>query len=148
MNNIDQEMKHNIRLWNENTVTPCPNEGKHMICNICDIQKIEILSDLSKIADIIDIICQYNGYNATQSTYNNKREEDGGCTLMYILTDGYHLSIHTFPEKRSIAFDLYTSSNQYSNCDYNFILIYEFLVEVFEAGVFTSTYNIMIREFE
>jgi S-adenosylmethionine/arginine decarboxylase-like enzyme len=139
MNNIDLIMKQNIRSWNE----PTPNigMGKHLICNICDIQKIDILSDLSKIADILDIICKYNGLNATQSLYN-KREEDDGCTMIYLL-NGYHISVHTFPNKKSLAFDLYTSCNKYD--DY-FILIYEFLVEAFESGIFTSSYQIMNRE--
>lgn len=143
MNNIDLIMKQNIRSWN-----PSPNDecaGKHMVCNVCDIQKKETLSDLSKIADIIDIICQYNGYDATQSMYKEPSLGDNGCSLIYILTMGYHISIHTFPEKNSLAFDLYISNSQYSN-DNDLILIYEFLVEVFQAGVFTSTYNIMERD--
>jgi S-adenosylmethionine/arginine decarboxylase-like enzyme len=143
MNNIDLIMKQNIRSWN-----PSPNDecaGKHMVCNICDIQKKETLCDLSKIADIIDIICQYNGYDATQSMYKEPSFDDNGCSLIYILTMGYHISIHTFPEKNSLAFDLYISNSQYSN-DNDLILIYEFLVEAFQAGVFTSTYNIMERD--
>ena len=165
MNNIDLIMKQNIRSWNPLSNDGCA--GKHMVCNICDIQKKETLSDLSKIADIIDIICQYNGYNATQSMYNQRYDpkgcfaenvdslnprfhkepslDDNGCSLIYILTAGYHISIHTFPEKNSLAFDLYISNCQYSN-DNDLILIYEFLVEVFQAGVFTSTYNIMERD--
>ena len=152
MNNIDLIMKQNIRSLNTLSNDVCA--GKHMVCNICDIQKKETLSDLSKIADIIDIICQYNGYNATQSMYNQRYEnvdslnpslDDNGCSLIYILTAGYHISIHTFPEKNSLAFDLYISNCQYSQCN-DLILIYEFLVEVFQAGVFTSTYNIMERD--
>ena len=136
-------MKQNIRSWNPLSNDGCA--GKHMVCNICDIQKKETLSDLSKIADIIDIICQYNGYNATQSMYKEPSLDDNGCSLIYILTAGYHISIHTFPEKNSLAFDLYISNSQYSN-DNDLILIYEFLVEAFQAGVFTSTYNIMERD--
>lgn len=139
-NNIDLIMKQNIREWNPSHYFP--NTGKHLICNICDIQKKEILNNLSKIADIIDIICQYNGYDATQSMY--KEPDINGCSLMYILTNGYHISIHTFSDDNAIAFDLYTSSEQYSS-DANFILIYEFLVEAFEAGNFTSSYQIIER---
>lgn len=153
-NNIDLIMKQNIRDLNPSHYNETPNTGKHLICNICDIQKKEILNDISKITDIIDIICHYNGYDAKQSMYNRMYEnvdsilgmdENGlGCTLMYILTTGYHISIHTFPDDNAIAFDLYVSSGQY-NSDADFILIYEFLVEVFEGGVFTSTYQIMER---
>lgn len=144
MNNIDLIMKQNIRSWNSLPNDVCA--GKHMVCNICDIQKKETLSDLSKIADIIDVICQYNGYNATQSMYKEPSLDDNGCSLIYILTAGYHISIHTFPEKNSLAFDLYISNYQYSQYSNDLILIYEFLVEVFQAGVFTSTYNIMERD--
>jgi len=141
-NNIDLIMKQNICDWNPGHYFP--NTGKHLICNICDIQKKEILNNLSKIADIIDIICHYNGYDATQSMYKEP-SLDGSlnvCSLMYILTNGYHISIHTFSDDNVIAFDLYT--NQYSN-DSDFILIYEFLVEAFEAGNFTSSYQIIER---
>lgn len=128
----------------EINIEPTPNSGmgKHLICNINYIQKIEILSDLNKIADILDIICKYNELNATQSLYNN-REENDGCTMIYLL-NGYHISVHTFPNKKSLAFDLYTSYNHRNDAD--FILIYEFLVEAFEAGFYTSNYKIMNRE--
>jgi S-adenosylmethionine/arginine decarboxylase-like enzyme len=137
-NNIDLIMKQNISSWNEPTTDVI---GKKIVCNICDIQKIELLSELSKISDIMDIICKYNGYDATQSLYNKRDEEDNGCTMIYLLTTG-HISIHTFPEKKLIAFDLYNNSNHYNSQD-DYILIYEFLVEVFEAGIFTSSYQIM-----
>lgn len=139
-NNIDLIMKQNIREWNPSHYFP--NTGKHLICNICDIQKKEILNNLSKIADIIDIICQYNWYDATQSMY--KEPDINGCSLIYILTNGYHISIHTSLDDNALSFDLYTSSDQYNN-DADFILIYEFLVEAFEAGNFTSSYQIIER---
>ena len=130
----------------EINIEPTPNSGmgKHLICNINYIQKIEILSDLNKIADILDIICKYNELNATQSLYNNNREENDGCTMIYLLTTG-HISIHTFPETQSLTFDLYLYTNYCNQYDSGFILIHEFLVEAFQGGNFSSNYKIIER---
>lgn len=138
MNNIDLLMKQMIIDLN-NTSDLESNMGKHMICNIFDIQKKEILIDLNKIADIMDIICKYNMYDAKQSMYNQRNENDNGCSMIYLLEDIGQISIHTFPEKNSITFDLLT---KYSG-ESSLILIYEFLIEALEAGNYTSNYTII-----
>lgn len=138
MNNIDLFMKEMIiDLNNQNDSDSYM--GKRMLCNILDIQKKDVLIDLNKIADIMDIICKYNMYNSKQSLYNQRNEEDNGCSMIYLLEDIGQISIHTFPEKKSITFDIFTN---YSN-ESSLILIYEFLIEALEAGNYTSNYTIV-----
>ena len=138
MNNIDLSMKQMIRDLN-NSGDMENNMGKHIICNIFDIKKKDILIDLNKISDIMDIICKYNMYDAKQSMYNQRNEEDNGCSMIYLLNDIGQISIHTFPEKNSMTLDILTN---YAD-DASLILIYEFLIESLEAGFYTSNYTIV-----
>jgi S-adenosylmethionine decarboxylase len=104
--------------------------GTHMICDIKKIENLELLNDISQLKELLDTICEKNNYTILQKTEHVF--EPQGCTILYMLSES-HISIHTFPEKEYIAFDLYTCRS-YENeglCPY--LEIYDFLIEKLNA---------------
>jgi S-adenosylmethionine decarboxylase len=66
-----------------------------------------------------------------------------GCTILFLLSES-HMSIHTFPEKNHISFDLYTCRQYKDNTEYE--MIYSFLVDKLKASL-DSKYKIIDRYF-
>ena len=102
--------------------------GKHMICDIKNIKNESLLNSIGRVTIMFDIICNKYGF-----TVLNKIEhqfEPQGFTLLYLLSES-HLSIHTFPEKKYVAIDLYTCKKYEDNTDYD--EIYDLFIEMFEA---------------
>jgi S-adenosylmethionine decarboxylase proenzyme len=104
------------------------SSGKHMICDIKNIKNHSLIHDLEHIKHILDTICINNNF-----TILNKIEhifEPQGLSILYLLSES-HISIHTFPERNYIAFDLYTCRNYSDNSCY--LHIYNYLIECFGA---------------
>ena len=102
--------------------------GIHMVCDLKNISNQELLNNVSQLRDLLDSICQKYNY-----TILNKMEhvfEPQGCTIIYMLSES-HISIHTFPEKAYIAFDLYTCRPDEKEETYD--EIYEYLVNQLNA---------------
>ena len=102
--------------------------GIHMICDIKNIKNQKLLNDISQLKELLDTICEKNNYTILQKTEH--LFEPQGCTIMYMLSES-HISIHTFPEKAYIAFDLYTCRS-YEN-DEIYMQIYDFLITKLNA---------------
>ena len=95
--------------------------GKHMICDFKDIKNTELLNNKDGLQEICRTICHHNHYDILGET--EKVFEPCGFTFLFLLGES-HLSLHTFPEKNYIAFDLYTC-RQYTNDNiYKNIFIY------------------------
>jgi S-adenosylmethionine decarboxylase len=102
--------------------------GKHMICDIKGIKNMVLLHDLDKMKKVLEDICNKYDFSILEKVDYKFHPE--GISILYLLSES-HLSIHTFPEKSYIAFDLYTC-RQYDNNDvYN--EIYDFLIHSFQA---------------
>jgi S-adenosylmethionine decarboxylase proenzyme len=111
--------------------------GKHLIADITNIGNIELLHDINKVKQLLDKICHHYGY--TILAKNQHEFEPFGFTILYLLSES-HLSIHTFPEKKYFAFDIYTCRENESNSTYE--NIYKMLLMEFSA---TGSYNIIQR---
>jgi S-adenosylmethionine decarboxylase proenzyme len=102
--------------------------GKHLICDIKNIKNKTLMGDLDKLKTLMNDICTRNNYSVLQTSHH--RFEPEGFSILYLLSES-HMSIHTFPEKNYIAFDLYTCRTYPNNDIYN--TIYDELVRMFEA---------------
>jgi S-adenosylmethionine decarboxylase proenzyme len=102
--------------------------GRHMICDLKQISNITLLNDVDKLKEIMDFICDKYNYSILQKIEHIF--EPQGSTIIYMLSES-HMSIHTFPEKNYIAFDLYTCRSYPDNSVYN--EIYEYLITEFQS---------------
>lgn len=102
--------------------------GKHMICDIKDIKNNDLIHDLEGIKSLLDTICKQNDFSVLEKVEYKFHPE--GLTLLYLLSES-HISIHTFPERKYIAFDLYTCRTY--NDDRAYLEIYDFLIDAFKA---------------
>jgi S-adenosylmethionine decarboxylase proenzyme len=87
------------------------------------------MSDLEQLQNLMNTICAENNYSVLQTSHH--QFEPDGFSILYLLSES-HMSIHTFPEKNYIAFDLYTCRTYPNNDTYN--TIYNDLVRVFDAN--------------
>jgi S-adenosylmethionine decarboxylase len=102
--------------------------GKHMIIDLKEIKNDVLIHDLDKIKTLLDTICEkYDFYILNKSEHIF---EPQGLTILYLLSES-HLSVHTFPERKYIAIDLYTCRDYKDNTVYE--EIYDFLIECFQA---------------
>ena len=115
--------------------------GKHLICDFKEIQNFKMLNSINELKTALREICEI--YDFTILGEVEHQFEPIGCSVLFLLSES-HLSIHTFPEKNHISFDLYTC-RQYTNNDvYN--KIFTFLAKKLEASV-VSTLKIIDRFF-
>jgi len=117
-----------------------PYSGFHMICDIKEIQEMDILNDIESLKILLDIICKKYDFHILQKIEH--KFEPHGSTIIYMLSES-HISIHTFPEKKYMAFDIYTCRNYTDNSTY--IWIYEYLIKTF--GAKKEEPNIICRNF-
>jgi len=104
--------------------------GTHMICDIKKIENLALLNNISQLKELLDTICEKNNYTILQKTEHVF--EPQGCTILYMLSES-HISIHTFPEKEYIAFDLYTCRSYENEGDCPYQEIYDFLIHQLNA---------------
>ena len=102
--------------------------GKHLICDIKNISNLELLHDVDAVTNILEEICQKYDYSILNKASHCFQPQ--GFTILYLLSES-HLSVHTFPEKNYIAFDLYTCRDYSDNSVYH--EIYDLLIEKFSA---------------
>lgn len=79
--------------------------GKHMICDLTNIRNMSRLESMDKMHELLEDICAK--YDFTILTKSQHKFEPQGLTILYMLSES-HISIHTFPEKQYLAFDIYT----------------------------------------
>lgn len=117
------------------------NAGKHLICDFKDIKNLEVLNDLTALKTMCQKICNTHKYIVLGELAHTFHPE--GISILYLLSES-HMSIHTFPEKRFISFDLYTC-RQYEN-DNEYMDIYNTIVEWLDASK-DSSLKIVERSF-
>jgi len=117
------------------------SSGKHMICDICDIKNNKLLNNAELLKNLLKNICiKYNFEILEELSYSFTPE---GCTILLLLSES-HISIHTFPEKNHISFDIYTCRQYENNNEYDEIFYY--LIYSLEASL-TSKCRIIDRNF-
>ena len=102
--------------------------GKHMICDIKGIQNLTLLGNMAEIQKRLDNICDKYEYVVLNKVVH--QFDPIGITVLYLLSES-HISIHTFPEKNYLAFDIYTCRQYDDNTAYN--QIYEYIITEFDA---------------
>ena len=110
-------------MFSESTIS-----GKHMICDIKGIKNMDLLHNLDKMKEVLDDICVRNDFSVLEKVDHKFHPE--GVSILYLLSES-HLSIHTFPERNYIAFDLYTCRVYPDNIVY--LQIYDSLISAFDA---------------
>jgi len=108
--------------------------GKHLICGFNQVKTFDI-----DIKDICRRLCHENDYKILGEIEH--RFEPEGYTFLFLLSES-HLSVHTFPERKYLSFDLYTCREYTDNSTY--LSIFECLKEKFQAE---GTCQIIDREF-
>ena len=108
--------------------------GKHMICDLTNIRHSQHLESMSKMHELLEDICSQ--YDFTVLTRSAHQFEPQGITVLYMLSES-HISIHTFPEKRYLAFDIYTCRDYEDDMVY--LEIYDKLVRWFQCDRGTPT---------
>jgi S-adenosylmethionine decarboxylase len=114
--------------------------GKHLICDFKNIENKELLNSLRHLKDMCKTICKVHDFSILQECDHSFTPI--GCTFLFLLSES-HLSVHTFPEKNYIAFDLYTCREYEDN--YIYTNIYYYLIEQLKAK--DSTMQIIDRKF-
>jgi S-adenosylmethionine decarboxylase proenzyme len=104
--------------------------GKHLIVDIKNIKNEDIINHIDKLKKIMDSICEKYDFNILQKIEHTFDPQ--GISIIYLLSES-HMTIHTFPEKKYIAFDLYTCREYPNNDVYN--EIHNYIVEEFQCDL-------------
>ena len=118
------------------------SSGKHMICDFKGIQNARLLNDSDELNSMLKEICKT--YDFTILNETKHIFEPIGCSILFLLSES-HLSIHTFPEKNHMSFDIYTCRQYKDNTVYN--EIYSLLVNKLNASLENSKCTIINRYF-
>jgi len=117
------------------------SSGKHMMCDFKGIKNTELLNNMSYLHKLLKDICIK--YDFTILSEASHQFEPFGCSILFLLSES-HISIHTFPEKNHMSFDIYTC-RQYDNNDvYN--NIFTLLAKNLDVST-VSTFQIVDRYF-
>jgi S-adenosylmethionine decarboxylase len=114
--------------------------GKHLICDFKNIENKELLNSIEHLKGMCKTICKTHDFSILQECEH--KFIPIGCTFLFLLSES-HLSVHTFPEKNYISFDLYTC-REYSD-NYIYTNIFYYLVDQLKAK--DSTMQIIDRTF-
>lgn len=109
------------------------SSGKHMICDFKGIENVELLNNITELKALMGDICKKNDF-----TILNEMEQQFvpiGCSIIFLLSES-HLSIHTFPEKKHMSFDIYTCRQYDDNTVY--YEIYNFLLDKLNCSLDSS----------
>jgi S-adenosylmethionine decarboxylase proenzyme len=117
------------------------SSGKHMICDFKVIENIELLNSMTELKDLLREICKINDFNILNEVEH--QFVPIGCSVLFLLSES-HLSIHTFPEKNHMSFDIYTCRQYSDNTFYD--EIFKFLLNRLKAS-FESNRKIIDRFF-
>lgn len=102
--------------------------GKHMICDLTNIRYSTRLESMDRMHELLEDIC--TKYDFTILSKIEHKFYPQGLTILYMLSES-HISIHTFPEKQYLAFDIYTC-REYED-DAVYMEIYDKLVRWFHC---------------
>jgi S-adenosylmethionine decarboxylase proenzyme len=116
--------------------------GKHMICDFKEIKNKDLLNNCEELNLLLKKICLDNNFKILNQ--NIHKFKPFGCSILYLLSES-HLSIHTFPEKNHISFDIYTCRQYKDNKIYE--EIYKVLINRLEASEKISFCKIIDRFF-
>ena len=105
------------------------SSGKHMICDFKGIQNSKLLNSCSDLKKMLKNICVEYDFQILQEVEH--QFEPQGCSILFLLSES-HLSIHTFPERNHMSFDIYTCRQYSDNSEYN--KIYKYLIDTLEAS--------------
>ena len=87
------------------------SSGKHLICDLKNIKNTNLLNNKLELKLMCKNICFDNNFTILGDIDHEFHPQ--GCSFIFLLSES-HLSVHTFPEKNYLAFDLYTC-RQYEN---------------------------------
>ena len=93
--------------------------GKHIISDLSNIKNISLLNDCEGLKKICREICSQNNFSILGELDYIFTPQ--GLSFIFLLSES-HLSIHTYPERNHISFDLYTCRDYQNNEDYNNII--------------------------
>ena len=91
------------------------SSGKHLICDIKNITNTKLLNSKLDLKLLCKNICVNNNYSILGEIDHEFHPQ--GCSFIFLLSES-HLSVHTFPEKNHLAFDLYTCRQYEDNSVY------------------------------
>jgi S-adenosylmethionine decarboxylase len=91
------------------------SSGKHLICDIKNIKNTKLLNSKLDLKLLCKNICVNNNYTILGEIDHEFHPQ--GCSFIFLLSES-HLSVHTFPEKNHLAFDLYTCRQYEDNSVY------------------------------
>jgi len=118
------------------------SSGKHMICDFKKIQNSALLNDTDGLNLILKNICNEHNFQILKEIQYVFTPI--GCSIIFLLSES-HISIHTFPEKNHMSFDIYTCRQYKDNKDY--LQIYNYLINKLQASEDSSKYQIIDRHF-
>ena len=118
------------------------SSGKHMICDFKGIKNNELLNNVEQLNLVLKQICVDNEFQILSEVQH--KFEPIGCSILFLLSES-HLSIHTFPEKNHMSFDIYTCRQYNDNVVYN--EIYQKLINILDASSINSSIKIIDRYF-
>ena len=117
------------------------SSGKHLICDIKGIKNDTLLNSVNYMKNMLSDICLKFNFQILDKT--QYEFEPQGCSILFLLSES-HISLHSFPEKQHVSFDLYTCRDYETNNEYE--EIYEYLINIFDASE-ESTITIIDRFF-
>ena len=117
------------------------SSGKHMICDIKNIKNTNLLNNAENLKKLLKHICTKFDFNVLGELSHIFTPE--GCSIIFLLSES-HMTIHTFPERKYIAFDIYTCRQYKDDSDY--IQIHNYLLKELDADS-DSSCSIINRNF-
>jgi S-adenosylmethionine decarboxylase proenzyme len=118
------------------------SSGKHMICDFKEIKNINLLNNYEELNSLLKKICLENEFQILGENFH--KFAPIGCSIIFLLSES-HMSLHTFPEKNHISFDLYTCRQYENNNIYQ--NIYDYLIMILDASKNKSFCQIVDRFF-
>jgi S-adenosylmethionine decarboxylase len=116
----------------ENPVTPV--RGTHCIGDLVT-NRTDLLSDFTAFQLFIDALIDQHGLTKVGEVYHTF--PNGGYTAVVCLSES-HLSIHTWPEKNYLTFDVFLSNFKRDNRDVT-VSIFQDTVAFFAATIKQET---------
>jgi S-adenosylmethionine decarboxylase len=117
------------------------SSGKHMICDFKGIQNLDLLNNLDELKNVLKEVCKNNDFNILNEV--EYKFHPIGLSILFLLSES-HLSVHTFPEKNHMSFDIYTCRQYSDNAAY--MEMFKFLSNKLQASL-DSNYKIIDRYF-
>lgn len=91
------------------------SSGKHLICDFKNITNTKLLNDKLGLKLLCKNLCIEHNFTILGEIDHEFHPQ--GCSFVFLLSES-HLSVHTFPEKNHLAFDLYTCREYENNSIY------------------------------